>query len=145
MSEIDVNEMNRGVIAQMRANEGKVLEGRFAGSDLLLLTTKGAKSGQPHTNPLMYLRDGDRYVIFASRNGGPKHPDWYFNLVANPDVEIEVKGERFVAKASVPQGDEAERVWSQCIEQRPFLADMRAKARPRKLPLIVLERKETPA
>ena len=143
MSEIDVNEMNRGVIAQMRANEGKVLEGRFAGSDLLLLTTMGAKSGQPHTNPLMYLRDGERYVIFASRNGGPKHPDWYFNLVANPDVEIEVKGERFAATANVPEGDEAERVRSQCIAQRPFLADMRTKALPRKLPLILLERDET--
>jgi deazaflavin-dependent oxidoreductase (nitroreductase family) len=139
MSENDVNEMNRGVIAQMRANEGKVLEGRFAGSELLLLTTKGAKSGEPRTNPLMYLRDGERYVIFASRNGGPKHPDWYFNLVANPDVEIEVKGERFAARASVPEGDEAERVWSQCIAQRPFLADMRAKALPRKLPLVLLE------
>ena len=140
MSEIDVNEMNRGVIAQMRANSGEVLEGRFAASDLLLLTTKGAKSGQPRTNPLRYLRDGDRYVIFASRNGGPKHPDWYFNLVANPDVEIEVKGERFAARAGVPEGDEAERVWANCIAQRPFLADMRAKALPRKLPLIVLER-----
>src|SRR5688572_7090331 len=139
MSEIDVNEMNRRVIAQMRANEGKVLEGRFAGSDLLLLTTVGAKSGQPHTNPLMYLRDGERYVIFASRNGGPKHPDWYFNLVANPDVEVEVKGERFGATAIVPEGDEAERVWSQCTAQRPFLADMRAKALPRKLPLVLLE------
>ena len=141
MSEIDVNEMNRGVIAQMRANEGKVLEGRFAGSDLLLLTTKGAKSGQPRTNPLMYLRSGDHYVIFASRNGGPKHPDWYFNLVANPEVELEVKGERFAASASVPEGDEAERVWTQCIAQRPFLADMRTKALPRKLPLVLLERK----
>ncbi len=140
MSEIDVNEMNRGVIAQMRANAGNVLEGRFAGSDLLLLTTTGAKSGQTRTNPLMYLRDGDRYVIFASRNGGPKHPDWYFNLVAHPDVELEVKGERFGATASVPTGDEAERVWAQCIEQRPFLADMRTKALPRQLPLVLIER-----
>ena len=139
MSENDVNEMNLGVIAQMRANDGKVLEGRFAGSDLLLLTTKGAKSGQTRTNPLMYLRDGDHYVIFASRNGGPKHPDWYFNLVANPDVQLEVKGERLLATASVPEGEEAERVWSQCIELRPFLADMRQKALPRRLPLVLLE------
>jgi deazaflavin-dependent oxidoreductase (nitroreductase family) len=140
MSETDVNDMNRGVIAQMRANAGKVLEGRFAGSDLLLLTTKGAKSGRLHTNPLMYLRDGDRYVIFASRNGGPKHPDWYFNLVAHPDVQLEVNGEPFNATATVPTGDEAERLWTQCIHQRPFLADMRQKALPRKLPLVVLAR-----
>ena len=145
MSENDVNEMNRGVIAQMRANDGNVLEGRFAGSDLLLLTTKGAKSGQTHTNPLMYLRDGDRYVIFASRNGGPKHPDWYFNLVANPDVELEVKGERFGAKASVPEGAEGDRIWAHCIAQRPFLADLRTKALPRVLPAIVLERAEAKA
>ena len=141
MSEIDVNEMNRGVIAQMRANGGQVMEGRFAGSDLLLLTTTGAKSGQTRTNPLMYLRDGERYIIFASRNGGPKHPDWYFNLVANPDVRLEVKGEVFAARASVPEGEEAERLWGQCIEQRPMLAGLREKALPRQMPLVVLERR----
>jgi deazaflavin-dependent oxidoreductase (nitroreductase family) len=140
MSEIDVNEMNRGVIAQMRANEGQVMEGRFAGSDLLLLTTTGARSGQTRTNPLMYLRDGERYIIFASRNGGPKHPDWYFNLVANPDVRLEVKGEAFAATASVPDGKEAERLWGQCIAERPMLAGLREKALPRQMPLVVLER-----
>ena len=89
--------------------------------------------------------EGERYIIFASRNGGPKHPDWYFNLVANPDVQLEVKGEAFAASASVPAGDEAERLWSHCISQRPFLADMRQKALPRQLPLIVLERQEASA
>ena len=91
MSEIDVSEMNRDVITQFYAHGGKNLTGRFVGTDLLLLHSKGAKSSQARVNPLMYLMDGDRYIIFASRNGGPKHPDWYHNLVAHPDVEVEVR------------------------------------------------------
>jgi deazaflavin-dependent oxidoreductase (nitroreductase family) len=142
MSEIDVNEMNREVIAQLRANGGKVVSGRFAGSDLLLLHTRGAKSGAARINPLMYLRDGERYVIFASRNGGPRHPDWYFNLLRNPEVEVEVGQERFAATALITDGEERERVWAHCVAQRPFLADMASKALPRVLPVIALERRE---
>ena len=141
MSEIDVNEMNRDVVAQFRANGGKAVEGRFAGTDLLLLHHKGARTGQWRVNPLMYLRDGERYVIFASRNGGPTHPDWYHNLVANPDVEVEVGAEKFSAKAFVTAGEERQRVWAHCVAQRPFLVDHAARAHPREIPVICIERK----
>ena len=141
MSEIDVNEMNRDVIAQFRANAGKAVEGRFAGTDLLLLHSRGARSGQPRVNPLMYLKDGDRYVVFASRNGGPTHPDWYHNLVANPDVEVEVGTEKFPARAVIASGIERQRVWEQSVAQRPFLTDHAARAQPRVIPVICLKRK----
>ena len=141
MSEIEINEINKSVISEFRANGGKVVTGRFAGTDLILVTNKGARSGRTRTAPLMYLRDGDRYIIFASRNGGPKHPDWYFNLVANPDVEIEVGTEKFPARAVVTSGAERARVWAQCVAQRPFLTDLAAKAHPREIPVIAIERK----
>jgi deazaflavin-dependent oxidoreductase (nitroreductase family) len=141
MSENNLDDMNSGVIAQFRANEGRILEGPFAGSDLLLLTTTGRKSGATRINPLMYLRDGDSYVIFASRNGGPKHPHWYLNLRDNPDVNVEVGTEKFAASATTASGDAADRIWAACIEQRPFLADLRTKALPRQMPLVLLTRK----
>jgi deazaflavin-dependent oxidoreductase (nitroreductase family) len=137
----EVNEMNRDVIAQFYANGGKAVEGRFAGTDLLLLHSKGARSGQPRVNPLMYLMDGERYVVFASRNGGPKHPDWYHNLVADPDVEVEVGTEKFPARAAITSGAERQRVWAQCVAQRPFLTDHAARALPREIPVICLKRK----
>jgi deazaflavin-dependent oxidoreductase (nitroreductase family) len=141
MSEIDINDVNKDTVAQFRANEGKAVEGRFAGTDLLLLHHRGAKSGSWRVNPLMYLMDGERYVIFASRNGGPHHPDWYHNLVAHPDVEVEVGTQRFAAKAVVTARAERQRVWAQCVAQRPFLTDHAARAHPREIPVICLERK----
>jgi deazaflavin-dependent oxidoreductase (nitroreductase family) len=141
MTQFDVNEMNRDVIAQFREHGGKNVTGRFAGTDLLLLHTKGRKTGQARVNPLMYLRDGDRYVVFASRNGGPEHPDWYRNLVAIPDVDVEVGIERFPALAIVASGAERERVWAESVAQRPFLAEHAQRAHPREIPVIILERK----
>jgi deazaflavin-dependent oxidoreductase (nitroreductase family) len=140
-NQIDVNEMNRDVIAQFRAHGGRNVTGRFANTDLLLLHHRGAKTGHERVNPLMYLMDGERYVIFASRNGGPKHPHWYHNLVANPDVEVEVGTEKFVARAVVTSGAERTRVWAQCVAIRPFLEDHAARALPREIPVIALERK----
>lgn len=141
MNQIDVNEMNRDVIAQFREHGGRNVSGRFANTDLLLLHSKGANTGQARINPLMYLKDGERYIVFASRNGGPKHPDWYHNLVANPDVEVEVGTEKFAAKAVVTSGAERARVWDQCVAVRPFLTDHAARAQPREIPVIALERK----
>jgi deazaflavin-dependent oxidoreductase (nitroreductase family) len=141
MSEIDINAINKDVIGQFHANGGRAVEGQFSGTDLLLLHHKGARSSEWRVNPLMYLRDGDRYVIFASRNGGPRSPDWYHNLVANPDVEVEVGTEKFSAKALVTSGAERQRVWAHCVAQRPFLTDHAARAHPREIPVICLERK----
>jgi deazaflavin-dependent oxidoreductase (nitroreductase family) len=140
MNPTDVNEMNRDVIAQFHAHGGKNVTGRFAGTDLLLLHTQGAKSGRTRVNPLMYVMDGACYIVFASRNGGPKHPDWYHNLVAHPDVEVEVGTERFAARAVVTSGTERERVWALCVAMRPFLTDHAARAQPREIPVIALER-----
>jgi deazaflavin-dependent oxidoreductase (nitroreductase family) len=141
MNPIDVNEMNRDVIAQFRTHGGKNVTGRFADTDLLLLHHRGSKTGQVRVNPLMYLMDGERYIVLASRNGGPKHPQWYHNLVANPDVEVEVGTERFAARAIVTSGAERQRVWAQCVAQRPFLGEHAARAKPREIPVIALERK----
>lgn len=101
----DVNDWNTKIIEEFRANDGKV-GGPFAGATLLLLHTKGAKSGQERVNPMMCFRDGDRYVVVASKAGAPSNPDWYYNLVAHPDVSVEVGTEQFDAVAEVAEEPE---------------------------------------
>src|SRR5688500_5373927 len=95
----DMNEFNQRMITEFRANGGRV-GAPFAGVDMLLLTTTGAKSGEQRTTPLVYTRDGDRLVIIASMGGAPKHPAWFLNLRANPRVTLEVGDEKFAAKAT---------------------------------------------
>jgi deazaflavin-dependent oxidoreductase (nitroreductase family) len=138
--QIDVNEMNRGVIEQFRANGGRVVEGRFAGTNLLLLTTTGAKSGATRVNPLMYYKDGGRPVVFASKRGGPHHPDWYHNVVAHPDVTIELGSDKFQARAVVADGDDRRRIWEDAARAHPFLNEHQANTK-RQIPVIVLERR----
>jgi deazaflavin-dependent oxidoreductase (nitroreductase family) len=116
-----------------------VLAGRFAGSKLLLLTTRGAKTGQTRVNPMMYVQDGDDYIVFASKRGAPTNPDWYHNLVANPDVTVEIGPEKYAAQAIVSAGDERTRLWDKSVALHPFLADLQAST-PRKLPVVVLRR-----
>src|SRR5436190_16045563 len=101
----DMKAFNAALIEEFRANGGKV-GGRFEGRPVLLLTTTGAKSGRPFTLPLVYLADGDRLLIFASKAGSPKNPDWYHNLVANPTVRVEVGSESYDARATVLSGEE---------------------------------------
>jgi deazaflavin-dependent oxidoreductase (nitroreductase family) len=84
-----VTDYNASIIQEFRDNHGKV-GGNFEGAPLLLLHSTGAKSGQERVSPMMYLRDGDRYLVFASKAGAPDNPDWYHNLKANPDASIEV-------------------------------------------------------
>jgi len=97
-----MNDFNRGIIEEFRANGGKVAQ--FAGIPILLLHHKGAKTGRSYTNPLVYLPDGDRFVVFASKGGAPTNPDWYHNLVAKPRVTIELGDGSFEAKAVVTSG-----------------------------------------
>ena len=105
------NDWNTAIIEEFRDNAGKV-GGPFAGKTLLILHTIGAKSGQKHINPVAYVTDGDRFVIIASKGGAPTNPDWYFNIVANPLVEVEVGMEQFAARASVAAEPERTRlVW----------------------------------
>jgi deazaflavin-dependent oxidoreductase (nitroreductase family) len=114
----DMNDFNRSILDEFRANDGKV-GGPFAGAPMLLLTTTGAKSGQARTAPMMYLPDGDRYVVFASKAGAPTNPDWYHNLVANPAVSVEVGSDRFDADAVVLTGDERDRLFAKQAERYP--------------------------
>ncbi|HLJ81961.1 MAG TPA: nitroreductase family deazaflavin-dependent oxidoreductase [Ktedonobacterales bacterium] len=130
---------NRNLIEQFRAERGNV-GGPMAGRHLLLLTTTGAKSGQRRTTPMMYIPDGDRLIVMASNAGAPAHPDWYRNLVAHPDVTVEVGAETYDATAIVTEGAERQRIWDMVVEQYPFFIEHQAKIT-RQIPVIALERR----
>jgi len=132
------NSFNDGVVAEFRANGGKV-GGPFAGAPMMILTTTGAKSGQPRTMPLVYTTDGDRYVIIASKGGAPTSPDWFHNLVANPEVTVEVGTETFPARALVPEEPEHARLYDAQAALMPNFAEYQQKTT-RKIPVVVLER-----
>ncbi|MGO4748901.1 nitroreductase/quinone reductase family protein [Streptomyces sp. 2MCAF27] len=108
-------DLNKNVIDEFRANNGQV-GGKFEGAQLILLTTAGARTGKPHTTPAVYLRDGHRYLVFGSNAGGPRHPHWYHNLLANPHLTVELGTEDgtvkpFAARAVVLEGEERDRYW----------------------------------
>lgn len=124
---------NQAVIDQLRANGG-----RHDTMTLLILTTTGAKSGKPFTTPLAYQRDGDRLLVFASKGGDPKHPDWYVNLVANPEVTVEVNGETFKARATTLIGEERDRFYAKQVEASPVFGDYEKKTT-RVIPVVALE------
>src|SRR5213080_4984217 len=101
-----MSDFNQATIDEFRANKGKV-GGYFAGANMLLLHTVGARTGQARTNPMVYVTDGDRLVVIASKGGADSNPDWYYNLLANPNVTVELGHERFQARASaVTEGPE---------------------------------------
>jgi deazaflavin-dependent oxidoreductase (nitroreductase family) len=136
-----MSDFNRAIIAEFRANAGKV-GGYFAGANLLLLHTIGAKSGQPRTNPLVYVRDGDRLVVAASKGGADTNPDWYYNLRANPTATVEVGAEQFPVRAMiVTEEPERSRLYAKLVEHRPGFAEYEQKTG-RKIPTAVLERVE---
>jgi proline iminopeptidase len=109
------------------------------GSTILLLTTTGRTTGEKRTVPLIYARDGDRYVIIASKGGAPEHPGWYKNLEKVPEVELQVKSEVFPARARTAQGEERERLWRKANEIWPQYADYEKRTQ-REIPVVVLER-----
>lgn len=128
------------LISDFRAHAGHVSSGPFLGKPLLLLTTVGARSGERRIAPVIYTRDGDRYVVVASKGGAPTHPAWYHNLLANPRVEVEVGGETFTATAR-PVDDPAERrrLYDQQISVLPGFAEYERRTT-RVIPVVVLER-----
>ena len=131
---------NEQIIEEFRANEGRV-GGYFQGASMLLLHTTGRKTGRPRVNPLVYLPDGERYVVFATKGGSPTHPDWYHNLMANPDVEIEVGAETIPVLATEIQNDEErEALYARQVERRPGFAEYPAKTK-RRIPVVALERR----
>jgi deazaflavin-dependent oxidoreductase (nitroreductase family) len=138
MADVTVNEFNRNLIDEFRANDGKV-GGPFAGAPLLLLTTTGAKTGRKYTTPLVYQKDGDHIVVFGSKGGAPTHPAWYLNLVANPGVTVELPGETFEAEAATAEGAERERIWSTQKELMPGFADYESRT-DRQIPVVLLTR-----
>ncbi|WP_327356805.1 nitroreductase/quinone reductase family protein [Streptomyces sp. NBC_01304] len=135
------NPFNDRVIAEFRANKGVVGE-PFEGTDLLLLTTKGARSGQERTTPLVYLPGGEReLVVFALNGGAPTAPAWYHNLRAHPgDLTVEVGGDRYRARhVEIEDGEAYEELWRRQIAIEPKFAGFRAKAG-RRVPLVGLTR-----
>ena len=130
---------NPPIIEEFRKNQGKV-GGNFAGAAMLLINTVGAKSGQSHTNPVMYLPDGDRWIIFATKAGGPTNPDWYHNLVANPNVTIEVGTEKFEAIAKVVAGNERDDLYARQAKLSERFAGYEEQTI-RKIPVVALTRK----
>jgi deazaflavin-dependent oxidoreductase (nitroreductase family) len=104
----DYNDWNQKIIEEFRSSGGQV-GGQFAGAPVLILTSTGAKTGQKRTTPMMYLRDGDRMAVFASKAGAPTNPDWYHNLVANPRATVEVGTETFEVEAEVATREERDR------------------------------------
>jgi len=136
----DRSDFNRRIIEEFRANAGTV-GGPFEGAPMLLLHHVGAKSGTRRVNPLVYLPDGDRYVIIASKGGAPKHPDWYHNLVANPETTIEVGTETIPVRAEVITGEERDRLYARQAADRPAFAEYQAKTK-RRIPVIALTRRE---
>ena len=131
-------EFNKKVIDEFHANGGKV-GGQFAGAPMIIVTHTGAKSGKTYTSPLVYSKDGDRYVIIASKAGAPKNPSWYHNLVAHPEVTVEIGTEKFKAKAHEAKGPERDRLFEAQAKMMPQFNEYQKKTA-RKIPVIVLER-----
>jgi deazaflavin-dependent oxidoreductase (nitroreductase family) len=134
----ELNDWNAKVIAEFRANSGKV-GGQFKDATMVLITTKGARTGQQRINPLVYLPDGERVVIFASKAGAPTNPDWFHNLRANPLVTVEVGTETYQARAVVIDGEERDRLYAAQVKRFAAFGEYEAKTS-RKIPVIALER-----
>ena len=134
----ELNEYNKQVIAEFRANEGRV-GGQMENMPVILLTMTGAKSGRTITKPLVYTTDGERIVVIASFAGAPHHPGWYHNLVANPEVTLEIGTERFRARAEVTSGEERQRLFDVQAAQMPIFHDYQKKTS-RQIPVVVFNR-----
>lgn len=133
-------DFQRWMIHDFRQNRGRISEGPFKGRDVLLLTTRGARTGEERTHPLVYSRDGDRIVIVASKGGAPANPHWFHNLVADPHVGVELDGDKFTARASVVRDEaEYERLYGNHSKDNPGFIEYRKKTA-RRIPIVVLER-----
>jgi deazaflavin-dependent oxidoreductase (nitroreductase family) len=127
---------NARIVAEFRANRGRV-GGNFEGAPLLLLHSTGARTGREIVKPMMFLRDGDRYLVFASKGGAPENPAWYHNLVAHPDAEIEVGAETIPVRAEVLAGEERDRKYAEQAALYPGFAEYQQKT-DRVIPVVAL-------
>jgi deazaflavin-dependent oxidoreductase (nitroreductase family) len=134
----EANDWNRRIIDEFRANHGKV-GGMFEGRPLLLLHHIGARTGIERVNPLAYQRVGDSYAVFASKGGAPTNPDWYYNLLAHPDVTIELGSEQLPVRARVAAGEERDRIWTTQKTALPAFADYEQSTGGRVIPVVLLD------
>ena len=136
-------DFNQDLIDDLRANQGRASSGPFRGGDVLILTTTGAKTGEPRENPLAFSKDDGDYVVVASKGGAPTNPAWYHNLRANPVVKVEALGETFRARARVIDAEEDyERLYRQHARKMPGFNEYRQRTS-RRIPVIVLERADS--
>ena len=139
MSDEGARLFGREHVRRYRETGGEVGHIWKEGAPTLLLTTTGRKTGESRTTPLIYARDGDRYVIVASQGGAPKHPNWYENLSRDPGVEVQVLDEVFQARARTAEGEERERLWAKANDAWPHYEEYRHRTS-RRIPVVVLER-----
>jgi len=134
----DWRRTNKPVIEEFRANKGRVIRKW----PVILLTTIGAKTGREHVTPLNFSRDGDDLVVIASKGGSATHPDWYLNLVANPEVTIEDGAEKFRARAKVAREPRRTRLYDAQAKVMTFFEGYRKRVKAREIPVVVFERIE---
>jgi proline iminopeptidase len=139
MSSISQNLFGEKHVRRYRETDGEVGHIWKEGSTILLLTTTGRRTGRETTSPLIYGLDGDTPVIVASKGGSPDHPGWFKNLAKNPEVGVQIMGNRFRARARVAEGEERERLWEKMNEIWPHY-DEYATRTDREIPVVVLER-----
>jgi deazaflavin-dependent oxidoreductase (nitroreductase family) len=134
-----LNDWNQQIIDEFRSNEGRV-GGNFEGAPLLLLHHVGRKSGAERVSPMMYQAAGDDLAVFASKAGADTHPDWYLNLLAHPDVEVEVGTDKVAVRARDLPADERDPIWKKQKQDYPGFADYESKTS-RTIPVVLLERR----
>ena len=135
-----MSDFNASIIAEFRASDGKV-GGPFEGAPMLLLHTTGKRSGQERVNPLVYWPEGGAMVIFASKGGAPTHPDWYRNLMAQPETTVEVGTDTVPVRARSTEGDEYQDLWDRITAVMPGFAEYQTKTN-RRIPVVMLERRD---
>lgn len=133
-----MSDFNSKIIEEFRTNAGKV-GGPFDGAPMVLLHTRGAKSGQERVNPVVYQPVGDDIAVFASKGGAPTNPAWYHNIRANPVFPVEVGTETFDVRARVAEGEERSRIWERQKQLMPGFAEYEQKTS-RQIPVVILER-----
>ena len=133
--------LNQQIIQDFHANDGQIVSGPFKGAPLLLLHTRGAKSGMERVTPMTYLSDENRLFVFASDSGEPGHPGWYYNLLAHPEATIELGMETFDVRAIVLQGEERDTFFAKQAAIFPQFIEYQKKAKTRLIPVIELIRK----
>src|SRR6476659_2472733 len=133
-----MSDWNAAIIDEFRANQGR-LRGQFEGAPMLLLRTTGAKTGQERVHPMMYLEHDGRLLVFATKAGAPTNPDWYHNLLAHPEVTVELGSEVFPAVARVTTGDDRDQLYAMQAELYPGFAEYQEKT-DRTIPVVELLR-----